>query len=151
MTTIPRISLLRKARRRLALLIYPEWRHEPAQTAREVAEIPPQTAQLLKLAEVFVRYYAADASEAALTYQNMRGAFYKWIGYKKFARNKPDWCWIRQRATEVILRLIKHPSTGTKPETHRAVLQVFSNDWPAGLAWPADIPRPAFQAVPSMW
>ena len=129
---------LNGVRRRLARWIYPEG----AGTLQP--ETPsPRTAELLRLAEAFVRHHGF----AELTHQAMLDTFYEWAGCKRYDRHdyacrlfRPRWL-----ASNTITRLLKHPSVCPRPETYHRVIQTFSRDWPSDLKWPADIPRPAPQ------
>ena len=126
-------------RRRLARWIYPEGRG----CACAKAVPSPRTADLLRLAEAFVRHHGF----AELTQPAMLKVFYEWVGYKKYKWPvlPPPSFYRRRAASETLKRLLKHPSVCPRPATYDRVIQVFSNDWPADLPWPPDIPRPAPQ------
>lgn len=115
---------LSRLRRRLARWIYPE--------GALSTEVPsPRTADLLSLAEAFVRHHGYRE----LTHQNLLNTLNKWT-------NPSDLYLEKWKFVNTITRLFKHPSTCPRPATYHRVMNAFSDDWPADLPWPADIPRP---------
>ena len=91
----------------------------------------PRTADLLRLAEAFVRHHGF----AELTHQNTLEILGKYI-------NPGDYYAEKWKFVGTITRLLKHPSVCPRPATYHRVMNVFSDHWPADLPWPSDIPRP---------
>ena len=101
-------------RRRLARWIYPE-----GAGALQPEAPSPRTAELLRLAEAFVRHHGF----AELTHPAMLEIFHKWVSYKRYRWPDlpPPSFYRRRAASETIKRLFKHPSVCPRPKTYKPI------------------------------
>lgn len=111
-----------QVRRTIAAIVYPEAFFKPARVTTAVAADPNDTldnrparaADLLQLAKSFSAH--TGLAEATISNKAVRHA-------RLFQRLRGGF--------------------GCTLETAESVLRWFSDNWPADLAWPADIPRPS--------
>ncbi len=128
-------------RRKIALFICPELATLPYDPALEISSKhickDPRAEANALIVRRLDRLYAAHTG-IVLDGQNApdyTGPFYDW---KEATRRRVRWI-----VVSALVRLRKGRQLGCQRNTAWLAQNYFSSIWPADLAWPSDIPRPA--------
>ncbi len=125
--------MLRSFRRRLAFAIFPEWANTPVPQPYDHSGCGEHE-KIVRLGTILLAATGKANLLLALGFEKRKGGVGsppELPGYRDALILKNDW-----------VALCKRPRS-VRPKTFLIFLQAFSDHWPADLAWPSDIPRPA--------
>ncbi|WP_010142188.1 hypothetical protein [Oceanicola sp. S124] len=127
-------------RRKIALFICPELAELPYDPALEISDkhtsLDPRAEANALIVRRLDRIYAAHTG-IILDGQNAPDYIGPLDGWNDNANR------VRWTVMGALERLRKGQQTGVRPTTAWRAQNYFSSIWPADLAWPSDIPRPA--------